>query len=157
MSVLPSKPRLQNNPGASNCFCFCHTNEGAMHVIACCVAPQTFGGIRTWVDPAQPIGKITLVAEKNGTLDSKTIQLKMTSTEEIEAERDKLREENANLKQALNVYLDAADAHWEALSVLRCAVWGHNWGDYGCEVCFTSYREWRDASSTSRQGDIKGQ
>ena len=124
-----------------------------MHVIACCSGQRTIAGIPLILDPKQPKDVLTLRSGKN----EKHIQLRMQSTEETEAERDRLREQNAQLIRLLSATRDKLDEAEAFLSEATCVAFGHSWGDYGCEVCNLSYREWRDASQTSRPGNGQGQ
>lgn len=36
MSIVPPTPRDPSNPGAHDCACNCHTENGVMHVVPCC-------------------------------------------------------------------------------------------------------------------------
>jgi len=83
-------------------------------------------------------------------------QGRLEFNEDITRERDKLREENAALLQALSKYLDAADAHHDALGELRCAIWGHSWGDYYCLACDASWQGARNDIPIHRPSNIQG-
>lgn len=52
-----------------------------------------------------------------------------------------LQAQNAKLRKKLKAYEFIADVKYRVDTWMQCLQNGHNWGDYGCDVCPTKYKE----------------